>query len=56
MTYLQLDGALGEGGGSFTTTKPTLHTTTNIYVIKQFVDISVSAKQHNVMNHVGLLL
>ena len=35
------------GGGSFTTTKPTLHTTTNINVIKQFVDINISAKQHH---------
>lgn len=34
------------GGGSFTTPKPTLHTTTNIHVIKQFVDVDISVKQH----------
>lgn len=34
------------GGGSFTTTKPTLHTTTNINVIKQCVDVDISVKQH----------
>ena len=35
------------GGGSYTTSKPTLHTTTNIEVIRQFVDTSISVKQYN---------
>lgn len=35
------------GGGCYTTTKPTLHTTTNIEVIRQFVDINIAMKQLN---------
>ena len=35
------------GGGSYTTTKPTLHTTTNIEVIKQFLDFNIVVKQCN---------
>ena len=35
------------GGGNYTTTKPTQHTTTNIAVIKQFIDIDIQAKQLN---------
>ena len=33
------------GGGSYTTTKPTLHTATNIDVIKQFIDIEITTEQ-----------
>lgn len=35
------------GSGSYTTTKPTLHTTTNIEVIRQFVDINITMEKHN---------
>ncbi|CAD5263218.1 MULTISPECIES: RNA 3'-terminal phosphate cyclase [Alteromonas] len=35
------------GSGSYTTTKPTLHTTTNIDVIQQFVDTNIKLKKHN---------
>ncbi|MBX2847650.1 MAG: RNA 3'-terminal phosphate cyclase [Acidiferrobacterales bacterium] len=37
------------GKGCFTTTKPSLHTMTNIDVIKQFVDIDIKVKQQNDM-------
>lgn len=35
------------GGGNFTTTKPTLHTVTNIEVIKLFLDIDIAVEQLN---------
>jgi RNA 3'-terminal phosphate cyclase (ATP) len=35
------------GSGSFTTTKPSLHTTTNIAVIKQLLDIEMKMEQIN---------
>lgn len=33
------------GGGSYTTGQPSLHTTTNIEVIKMFLDVRIKAKQ-----------
>ncbi|MBO2608953.1 RNA 3'-terminal phosphate cyclase [Shewanella algae] len=35
------------GKGSYTTSKPSLHTSTNIEVIKQFMDINIRAEQQN---------
>ena len=40
---LLLPLALG-GGGSFTTLRPSLHTTTNIHVIQRFLDVPVSVE------------
>jgi len=58
--YLASDAAVGEyladqlllpmalaGGGSFTTLPPSRHTTTNIEVIKKFLDIPIACEQTN---------
>ena len=58
--YLASEAAVGEyladqlllpmalaGGGSFTTLPPSRHTTTNIEVIKKFLDVSISCQQAN---------
>ncbi|MCC7509913.1 MAG: RNA 3'-terminal phosphate cyclase [Planctomycetes bacterium] len=42
---LLLPMALG-AGGSFTTLKPTLHTTTNIATIRRFVDVEIDVAEH----------
>ncbi|HEV2882435.1 MAG TPA: RNA 3'-terminal phosphate cyclase [Pyrinomonadaceae bacterium] len=55
--YLDTDAPVGEhladqllipyalaGGGSYTTGQPSLHTTTNIEVIKMFLDVEISAR------------
>jgi RNA 3'-terminal phosphate cyclase (ATP) len=55
--YLDTDAPVGEhladqllipfalaGGGSYTTGQPSLHTTTNIEVIKMFLDVRISAR------------
>jgi RNA 3'-terminal phosphate cyclase (ATP) len=33
------------GGGSFTTLPPSRHTTTNIEIIKKFLDLEITCKQ-----------
>jgi RNA 3'-terminal phosphate cyclase (ATP) len=33
------------GGGSFTTGQPSLHTTTNIEIVKKFLDVEISSEQ-----------
>ena len=56
--YLETDAPVGEhladqlliplalaGGGSYTTGQPSLHTTTNIEVIKMFLDVELTVKQ-----------
>jgi RNA 3'-terminal phosphate cyclase (ATP) len=56
--YLETDAPVGEhladqlliplalaGGGSYTTGRPSLHTTTNIEVIKMFLDVRIKARQ-----------
>ena len=56
--YLATDAPVGEhladqlliplalaGGGAYTTGQPSLHTTTNIEVIKMFLDVRIKAKQ-----------
>jgi RNA 3'-terminal phosphate cyclase (ATP) len=61
--YLQTDAAVGEHladqlllpmalgeGGSFTTAKPSLHTMTNIEVIKKFLDVEIATT--NIRDHV----
>ena len=35
------------GGGSFTTTEPSLHTTTNLQVIEKFLPVKSSVSQIN---------
>ena len=35
------------GGGSFRTTKPSLHTTTNAEVIQRFLPVSIRIEQEN---------
>ena len=57
-TYLDAGAPVGEhladqllipfalaGGGSYTTGTPSLHTTTNIEVIKQFLDVEITTAQ-----------
>jgi len=58
--YLETDAPVGEhladqlliplalaGGGSYTTGQPSLHTTTNIEVVKMFLDVEITVTQTN---------
>ena len=39
---LTIDGSFGEGGGSFTTTRLLRHASTNIEVIRKFLDVEIA--------------